>query len=107
MSVPGAITAVEEVPAAQAIPADALLQAIKELGITHVLMVPDTHQRSLIAKILADDSLQTIMVCTEDEAGAINAGLYIPGHKPMLMIQNNGFYACLNAIKAIALDAQV
>jgi sulfopyruvate decarboxylase TPP-binding subunit len=37
----------------------------------------------------------------------INAGLYMTGHRPMLLIQNNGLYACLNTLKAIPLDAQV
>ena len=46
-------------------------------------------------------------VCTEDEAMGINAGLYMTGHRPMLLIQNNGLYACVNTLKAIALDAQV
>ena len=48
-----------------------------------------------------------IYACTEDEAVGINAGLYMTGHRPMMLIQNNGMLACLNTIKAIALDAKV
>ncbi|MGH8239995.1 MAG: hypothetical protein ACREXP_23690, partial [Steroidobacteraceae bacterium] len=48
-----------------------------------------------------------ITACTEDEAIGINTGLYCGGAKPMLLIQNNGLYACLNTLKALPLDARV
>lgn len=92
---------------ARPIEAHALLDAIRSAGITHVLTVPDTHQKTLLALLREGDSPRLITVCTEDEAIAINAGLHIGGLRPMLLIQNNGFYACLNALKAIALDARV
>ena len=38
---------------------------------------------------------------------AINAGLYISGLKSMLLIQNTGFFASMNTLRAIALDAEV
>jgi hypothetical protein len=37
----------------------------------------------------------------------INAGLYIAGRTPMLLIQNKGVYACVNALRGIALEASV
>ncbi|MGH9843520.1 MAG: thiamine pyrophosphate-binding protein [Blastocatellia bacterium] len=92
---------------ARAVDARTLLDAIRSAGITHVLTVPDTHQRTLLALLAETDTPKLITVCTEDEAIGINAGLYIGGARPMLLIQNNGFYACLNTLKAIPLDAQV
>jgi len=90
---------------ARAIDAQAMLDAIRSAGITHVLTVPDTHQRTLLALLAETDRPKLITVCTEDEAIGINAGLYIGGARPMLLIQNNGLYACLNTLKAIPLDA--
>jgi sulfopyruvate decarboxylase TPP-binding subunit len=84
-----------------------MLAAIRTLGITHVITVPDTHQRSLLALLAQTSDPTLITACTEDEAIGINAGLYIGGARPMLLIQNNGLYACLNTLKAIALDARV
>ncbi|MGH9845499.1 MAG: thiamine pyrophosphate-binding protein [Blastocatellia bacterium] len=92
---------------ARAVDAQALLDAIRAAGVTHVLTVPDTHQRTLLALLAETDTPKLITVCTEDEAIGINAGLYIGGARPMLLIQNNGCYACLNTLKAIPLDAQV
>ncbi len=101
---PGAATAT---PVARSVAASVLFREIQRLGITHVITVPDTHQKTLLALLAASDTPRLLTVCTEDEAIAINAGLYIGGQRPMLLIQNNGLLASLNALKAIALDARV
>lgn len=85
----------------------ALLEEIRSVGITHVITVPDTHQRTLLALLADANDPALITACTEDEAVGINAGLYCGGAKPMLLIQNNGLYACLNTLKALPLDARV
>ena len=92
---------------AQSIPAGLLLEQIRACGVTDVLTVPDTHQKSLLALLAVQSEPRLLTVCTEDEAVGINLGLYAGGQRPMLLIQNNGLYACLNAIKALSLDAQV
>jgi len=89
------------------IDARAVLAEIRAAHVTHVITVPDTHQRTLLALLARSESPKLITVCTEDEAIGINAGLYIGGARPMLLIQNNGLYACLNTLKAIPLDARV
>lgn len=91
---------------AQSVPAQVLLDQIQGCGISHVLTVPDTHQKTLLALLAAQRQPELLTVCTEDEAVGINLGLYVGGKRPMLLIQNNGLYACLNAIKALSLDAQ-
>ena len=85
----------------------ALLAALQEAGVTHVLTVPDTHQRSLLALLAVTDSPQLIYVCAEDEAFALAAGLWVGGHKPLLLIQNAGLFASMNSLRGIALDAGV
>ena len=92
---------------AQPIAADLIVREIKSAGITHVLTVPDTHLKTVLALLAEESSPRLVTVCTEDEAMAINVGLHITGHRPMLLIQNNGLFACINSLKALALDAQV
>ena len=75
------------------------LQAIEDAGVTHVVTVPDTYQRTLLGAIERRETPQMILSCTEDEAFCINTGLYITGWRPLLSIQNNGLYAGLNALK--------
>lgn len=94
-------------PVAVSIDGVELANAVRALGTTHIICVPDTVQRTAIAALVAQPTSRIVYACTEDEAIGINAGLYMTGHRPMLLIQNNGLYACINTLKAIALDAQV
>ncbi len=94
-------------PVARSVDSEAIVGEILKLGITHVLCVPDTIQRTVVARLIERDVPRTLIVCTEDEAMGINAGLYIGGQNPMMLIQNNGIHASINTMKAIALDARV
>ena len=89
-----------------ALDASRTLQAIEDAGVSHVVTVPDTFQRSLLAEIDRRESPQLIQTCTEDEAICVNTGLYITGWRPLLSIQNNGLYAGLNALKG-AMECEV
>lgn len=92
---------------AQSVAADAIVDELRKLGITHVVNVPDTHQRTLLAALARQSTLRLLTACTEDEAIAINAGLWIGGQRPMLSIQQVGLLAALNNIKGIAMDARI
>ena len=85
----------------------AIAAELVQLGITHVIIVPDTHQRTLINAIADRGEPEMVRVATEDEAMAISAGLYMAGKRPMLLVQNTGFFASLNTLRAIAMEAQV
>jgi sulfopyruvate decarboxylase TPP-binding subunit len=84
-----------------------LMQALRDARITHLITVPDTYQKTFLAAAMASSAVSTIVACTEDEAVAINAGLYVAGHRTILSIQNNGLYACVNTLRGIALDGAV
>jgi sulfopyruvate decarboxylase subunit alpha len=84
-----------------------ILHEIRQAGITHVITVPDTHQRSLLALLAEQSTPELVTVCTEDEAMGINLGLYLGGKRPMLLIQNSGFYAAVNTVRGLSLDAEV
>ena len=94
-------------PVATPVEGKLLLEIVQDLGITPIITVPDTVQKTFLALLEQQDKIKLLTVCTEDEAMGINAGLYATGHKPMMLIQNNGFYASVNTLKAIAFDAQV
>ena len=104
-----ASTATEAAPKAVALPIDgkAIADEIRTMGVSHVICIPDTNLKTVIADLHRPASPHMIYACTEDEAMGINAGLYMTGHRPMLLIQNNGLLACINTLKAIALDSRV
>ncbi len=91
-------------PLVQSVPAELLLEQIIGLGVTHVVIVPDTHQKSLLDLLAGDPRVTLVTVATEDEAIGVNAGLWMGGAEPLLSIQNVGLFAGLNALRAIAQD---
>jgi sulfopyruvate decarboxylase TPP-binding subunit len=97
----------EAKPVAFGVEASAIADEIEKLGVTHVVCVPDSFQQTVIARWAAGDRPRLVRVCTEDEGVGINAGLYMGGRHPMMCIQNNGIFASINTLKAIALDAKV
>jgi sulfopyruvate decarboxylase TPP-binding subunit len=92
---------------AQAVAAGPLHAKISSLGVTHVLIVPDTHQKTLLASIANDPKLTTLTFSTEDEAICVNAGLWIGGAEPLVIIQNVGLFAAMNALRGVAMDMRV
>ena len=98
---------VQAEPVARPVSAEAILNELYELRISHVINVPDTHQRTLLKALSQQSRIKLLTACTEDEAIAINAGLWIGGLRPMLSIQQVGLLAALNNVKALAMDARI
>jgi sulfopyruvate decarboxylase subunit alpha len=94
-------------PVARSVAARAVVEELNALEITHVINVPDTHQRTLLAELARQSRIQLLTACTEDEAIAINAGLWIGGQRPILSIQQVGLLAAMNNLKALAMDARI
>ena len=93
-------------PTAEAIPSQPFLDAIQSAGVTDIVAVPDTHQRSLIELLDRTGEPRLIQSATEDEAVALAAGLIVGGRKPLVQIQHAGLYACVNHLRGIADDGR-
>jgi sulfopyruvate decarboxylase TPP-binding subunit len=91
----------------EAIPAQQFHVAIMAAGVTDIVAVPDTHQRSLIAAIEQAGEPRLIQTATEDEAIALAAGLVVGGRRPLIQIQHAGLYACVNHLRGIAEDGRL
>lgn len=91
----------------QSIPASMILDALRGCGVRTVVTVPDTHQRTLLAALAADDEFRLLTCSTEDEATAIAAGLWIGGDEPVLLIQHAGLYASVNTLRGVAIDGRI
>jgi sulfopyruvate decarboxylase TPP-binding subunit len=94
-------------PVAVSVSAGAIVEELRRLRISHVINVPDTHQRTLLAELARQTDIRLLTACTEDEAVAINAGLWIGGARPIVSIQHVGLLAALNNVKGIAMDARI
>src|SRR5438309_4225050 len=98
---------VQASPVALSVLAAAIVGELRRIDITHVVNVPDTHQRTLLAELARQSEMRLITACTEDEAIAISAGLWVGGQRPILSIQHVGLLAAMNNVKGIAMDGRI
>src|SRR5262249_2309809 len=101
------VRAGSDVAPAQSVEARLLFEALRDAGVTDVVAVPDTHQRTLIELLLAHEIPRFVQCTTEDEAMAIAAGLIVGGRRPILQIQHAGLYACVNNLRGVGLDGEL
>lgn len=88
--------------------ASALYAALGDAGITHVVTVPDFVQMALHARLDTNgNGIRQVYACSEDQALTTATGLYVGGARPAVLVQNQGFYKCLNTLRATCIDAGV
>lgn len=84
-----------------------LAHCIADGGVTHIVSVPDYVQIALHQELERTEGITTVYTTHESEAVEVAAGLYIGGRSPLLVMQNQGLYNSLNAIRALAIDARL
>lgn len=90
------------------IPASDYLDAIQRNGVDHLVTVPDWVQLALHTRVEAGvPGLRSITCANEDQALCTAAGLQIGGRRALVVIQNQGLFACANALRALTIDARI
>ena len=82
----------------------AIQQQLHKNGVTHLVWLPDTETSFLYDLLAADPSLHIVPICREGESMPIAAGLWVGGKKPMVLVQNTGFFESGDSIRGLALD---
>lgn len=83
----------------------AVLRELEKNDVRFVVTVPDWVQIPLHRALEKHDRIRTLSCCTEHEAFMVAGGLYIGGSRSAVVIQQQGLYAGLNAVRGIGLDA--
>jgi sulfopyruvate decarboxylase subunit alpha len=81
----------------------AVYQGIKEAGIRFITALPETWLVYLLQTAENDPEMSLIEVAKEEEAIGIAAGAYFAGTPNLLLMQNHGFLASINAIVSLAM----
>jgi len=90
------------------VPASAFLEAFERCGIEYVTTVPDMLQIALHSALEKPGSkIRSINCSTEDQAVETAAGLYAGGKKVAILVQNQGFFAAINSVRALGLDGRI
>lgn len=84
-----------------------IVRALVDLGITHVVGVPDNTSGPIYRMLEEQPGVQVIPVCREGEAWAIASGLWVGGKTPVVIIQNTGFLESGDALRGTAIEMGV
>jgi sulfopyruvate decarboxylase subunit alpha len=77
---------------------------LTELGITHVVGVPDSTIGQWDTALASAKSIHLVRACREGEAWEIAAGLHLGGARPLVLIQCTGLFESGDAIRNVVHD---
>jgi sulfopyruvate decarboxylase subunit alpha len=93
---------------AHSISASAAVAALQRNRVDHVVTVPDWVQLSLHQRLQDGvEGIRLLNCANENQTVTVAAGLTVGGKRPILMMQNQGLYNCLNTLRAVCLDAHI
>jgi sulfopyruvate decarboxylase subunit alpha len=75
-----------------------------ELGISHVVTVPDSTTGKWGDAIAQSPGLHLVRVCREGEAWAVAAGLHFGGARPLVLIQCTGLFESGDSLRNVIHD---
>ena len=84
-----------------------IVATLVELGITHVVWVPDSTLGTWDAELAACPTLRLVRVCREGEAWPLAAGLHLGGQSPIVMMQTTGLYESGDALRNVLWDLKL
>jgi sulfopyruvate decarboxylase TPP-binding subunit len=84
-----------------------LHQTLVDLGIDHVIWLPDSALGAWETALAGSDRLKLVRVCREGEAWQIAAGLHIGGRQPLVVMQTTGLYESGDALRNVFYDMEL
>lgn len=75
-----------------------------DLGITHVVTVPDSTIGQWDQALAQTPELRVVRVCREGEAWGIAGGLYLAGASPLVLTQCTGLFESGDALRNVVHD---
>jgi len=85
---------------------DQIVPLLHRVGITHVVMVPDSTLGQWQSAIEASD-IHLVRVCREGEAWQVAAGLHLGGAEPLVVIQCTGLFESGDGLRNAIHDWQL
>src|SRR5512138_140445 len=83
---------------------DQIASLFADLGVTHVITVPDSTIGRWEPAIEASGRVRLVRVCREGEAWQVAAGLHLGGAIPVVMIQCTGLFESGDALRNVIHD---
>jgi sulfopyruvate decarboxylase TPP-binding subunit len=86
---------------------DEIATTLAELGITHVVWIPDTATGPWESALENSSRLRLIRVCREGEAWPLAAGLHLGGKAPLVLMQTTGLFESGDALRNVLFDLKL
>lgn len=87
--------------------ATATIQVLRDLGISHVVSIPDGESRHLYQALLDDPAIEVVLPTREGEGIAIAAGLWVGGLRPLVLLQNTGLMEAGDALRGCGIGPRI
>jgi sulfopyruvate decarboxylase TPP-binding subunit len=85
----------------------AVVAALRDGGVTHVIWVPDSMLGQWEPALNSAPDLKLIRVCREGEAMAVAAGLLLGGKRPVVLIQCTGLFEAGDSLRNVVHDLKL
>ena len=82
--------------------ASVLLSALIDVGVSHVIGLPDNGSAALFDLLEGDPAVSLLTVTREGEAFAIASGLWLGGQRHVVLIQNTGLLESGDSLRGTA-----
>jgi len=83
--------------------ASVMVEALRDVGASHVVGMPDNASAALFAALAEDAEIDVIQVTREGEAFAIASGLWVGGMSPVVLVQNTGLLESGDGLRGTAM----
>ena len=91
----------------QALTARRVVDELRANRVTHVIWLVDTESRFMYDALTADPDLTVVPICREGEAMGVALGLQIGGKRPIVVIQNTGFFESGDSVRGLVIDLKM
>jgi sulfopyruvate decarboxylase subunit alpha len=86
---------------------DEIVATLEELGVTHVIWVPDSATGAWESALESSARLKVVGVCREGEAWPLAAGLHLGGKSPLIVMQTTGLFESGDALRNVLFDLKL
>jgi len=77
---------------------DEVYDVLKQVGVKHVVYVPDAGHATAIERANADADMHSVVLTTEEECIGYLAGAWLGGDRGALLMQSSGVGNCINML---------
>lgn len=85
----------------------ATVSALRSLGFTEAVIIPDAESRHLYTALVDDETVDVFMPTREGEGIALAAGMWVGGLRPVVVLQNTGLMEAGDSLRGCGIGPRI